>query len=153
MAWATHKRAAHEIGAPDFQWTKQASAAVRKPVPGFLPDCVKQRAIHDRRLLARQDLVPVFDLADIEVVAQQVVQRTTAERYSAARRARREQPGFGSDVAFSEVPYQFVDAAKFQVSPEDQSDQLSFFFDDRDLALFHLVAEGQGASDPKALSL
>ena len=21
MAWATHKRAAHEIGAPDFQWT------------------------------------------------------------------------------------------------------------------------------------
>src|SRR5713226_5239201 len=57
------------------------------------------------------------------------------------------------DVAFFEVPYQFVNAAEFQVSPEDQSDQLSFFFDDRDLALFHLVAKRQSASDPKALSL
>jgi hypothetical protein len=53
-------------------------------------------------VLARQDLIPVFDLADIEVVAQQVVQRTTAERDPAARGTRREQPGFGSDVA--EVP-------------------------------------------------
>src|SRR5713101_8180538 len=120
---------------------------------GFLPDRLKQRAIHDRRLLARQDLVPVFDLADIEVVAQHVVQRTTAERYSAARRARRELLGPCSDVSFFEVPYQFVNAAEFQLSPEDQSDQLSFFFDDRDLALFHLVAKRQSASDPKALSL
>ena len=46
-----------------------------------------------------------------------------------------------------------ANAAEFQVSPEDQSDQLSFFFDDRDLALLHLIAKGQGASDPKALSL
>src|SRR5258706_3020777 len=52
---------------------------------GFLSDRVKQRAIHDRRLLARQDLVLVFDLADIEVIAQQIVQRATAERDAAAR--------------------------------------------------------------------
>jgi len=30
-----------------------------------------------------------------------------------------EQAGFGPDVAFSEVPQQFVDTAKFEVSPED----------------------------------
>ncbi len=70
---------------------------------GFLPDRLKQLAIHNRRLLAGQDLVPVFDLADIEVIAQQVVQRATAERDPTARRSRGEQPGFGSDVAFSEV--------------------------------------------------
>src|SRR6266404_385141 len=47
---------------------------------GFLSDRVKQRAIHDRRLLARQDLVLVFDLTDIEVITQQIVQRAMAER-------------------------------------------------------------------------
>jgi len=36
----------------------------------LLADCLKQRAIHDRRLPARQDLVFVFDLADIEVITQ-----------------------------------------------------------------------------------
>ena len=53
---------------------------------GFLPHRVKQRAMHDRRLLTWQDLILVFDLADIEVVAQQVVQRAAPERDPAARR-------------------------------------------------------------------
>ena len=70
---------------------------------GFLPDCVKQRAIHDWRLFAGQDLILVFDLADIEGIAQQIVQRAAAERDPAARRTCGEQPGFGPDVAFSEV--------------------------------------------------
>src|SRR6202790_4116393 len=86
---------------------------------GFLADCLKQRTIHDRRLLTRQDLILVFDLADIEVVTQQVIQRAAPERDPAARRTRGKQSGFGPDVAFSEVPKQFVDAAKFEVSPED----------------------------------
>jgi hypothetical protein len=34
----------------------------------------------------------------------------------------------GKIAVIVEVPYQFVNAAEFQVSPEDQSDQLSFFF-------------------------
>src|SRR5258707_14287259 len=80
---------------------------------GFLSDRVKQRAIHDRRLLARRDLVLVFDLTDIEVITQQIVQRATAERdVAAGRTPRRELLCFGSDVAFSEVPYQFVDAVE-----------------------------------------
>ena len=47
-----------------------------------------------------------------------------------------------------EIPEQFVDAAKFQVSPEDGSDQFGFFFDDRDLAVLHLIAKRQVTSDP-----
>jgi hypothetical protein len=43
-------------------------------------------------------------LADIEVVAQQVVQRAASERDPAARRTGGEQSGFGPHVAFSEVP-------------------------------------------------
>jgi hypothetical protein len=93
--------------------------AVRPLGEGFLSDSLKQGPIHDRRLLARQDLILVFDLADIEAVAQEVIQGTPAERDSAAGRSRREQPAFGPDVALSEIPQQFVDTAKFEVSPED----------------------------------
>src|ERR1700687_6000277 len=46
-----------------------------------------------------RNLVLVFDLTDIEVITQQIVQRATAERDAAARRTRRELLCFGSDVA------------------------------------------------------
>src|SRR5258708_5390283 len=69
----------------------------------FLPDCLKQPAVHDRWLLAGQDLILVFDLADIEVIAQQVIQSAAPEQDAAARRPRGEPPGFGPDVAVSEV--------------------------------------------------
>src|SRR4051794_20871705 len=93
--------------------------AVRPLSKGSLPNCVKQRAIHDRRLLAWQDLIFVFDLANIEVIAEQVVQCAPTERDSTARLACGELPNSGSDVAFPEVPNQFVDAAEFQISPVD----------------------------------
>jgi hypothetical protein len=50
---------------------------------GFLSHCLKQRATHDRRLLARQDLILVFDFADIEAIAQNVIQSATAASNSA----------------------------------------------------------------------
>src|SRR3954447_20526607 len=92
---------------------------VRPLREGFLPDCVKQRTIQNRRLLPWQDLILVFDFADIEVVTQQVVQRAATERNAAARRARSEPFDSGADVALSEVPNQLVDAAEFEISPED----------------------------------
>jgi hypothetical protein len=70
----------------------------------FLADCIKQGAIHDRRLLARQDLTFVFDLTDIEVIAQYVVQRATAERDAAAGDTSGEQSALGSNVALFEIP-------------------------------------------------
>jgi hypothetical protein len=42
-------------------------------------DSIEQFAIKDWFLLASQNLVPVFDLADIETVAEQVSKRTSAE--------------------------------------------------------------------------
>src|SRR5258707_631186 len=119
----------------------------------FLPDCIKQRAIHNWRLLAGQDLILVFDLADIEVVAQQIVQRAATERDATARRARRELLDSCPDVAFFEVPYQFVDAAEFEVAPVDEPDPFGFVFDNGNLAVLHLIAEGQGTSDPETLPL
>ena len=93
---------------------------------GLLPYRLEEDAIHDRRLLARKDFVLLFYLADIEVIAQHAVQRTTAERDAAAGDAGGEQPALGPDVALFEVPQQFVDTAKLQISPVDGSDELGF---------------------------
>jgi len=46
--------------------------SVRPLIGELLLNCIKKLPIHDRWLLAGQDLIPVFDLADIEPVAQQV---------------------------------------------------------------------------------
>ena len=62
----------------------------------LLLDRIEQGPVHDGRLRARQDLVFVFDLADIEAVAQQIEQQAAAEENAAASRTRREQPGFGA---------------------------------------------------------
>src|SRR5260370_384183 len=68
-------------------WPGQSSANalwLARPATNAGKCRIKKRAIHDRRLLAGQDLVLVFDLADIEVIAQQIVQRTAAEWDAAA---------------------------------------------------------------------
>src|SRR5258708_1695655 len=59
----------------------------------------------------------------------------------------------GPNVAFFEIPNELVDAAKCEISSEDPSDQFSFFFNDGNLAVLHLIAEGQGASNPQTLPL
>ena len=92
--------------------------AVRPLSEGFLPDRLEQRAVHDWGLLARQDLILVFDLPNIEVIAKQVVECTATERDATARRARRELwLWFGCCVP--EVPNQLVDTGELQISPKD----------------------------------
>ena len=62
--------------------------AVGPLIGELLLNCIKKCAVHDRWLLAGQDLVLVFDLADIEAVAQQIEQRAAVEENAAAGRAR-----------------------------------------------------------------
>src|SRR5665811_1890734 len=49
----------------------------------LLLNCIKKLPIHDRWLLAGQDLALVFDLANIEPVAQQIEQRAAFEENAA----------------------------------------------------------------------
>jgi hypothetical protein len=60
---------------------------------------------------------------------------------------------FRSDVFIFEVPHQRIDTAEFEVSAVDQPDPFGFVFDGGNLAVLHLIAEGQGTADPKSLSL
>src|SRR5258708_23310022 len=85
---------------------------------------IKYRAIYDRRLLAGQDLVLIFDLTDIEPVAQQIEQRATAEENTPSGGAGREPSRFGSDISRPEVSHQCIDAAEFEVASVDQADPL-----------------------------
>jgi hypothetical protein len=53
----------------------------------------------------------------------------------------------------SEVSHQRVDPAEFEVAPVDQPDPFGFVFDDGNLAVLHLIAEGEGTADPETLPL
>src|SRR5258707_895095 len=118
-----------------------------------LLNCIKKLPIHNRGLLAGQDFTLVFDLADIEPVAQQIEQRSAFERNAATGRTGCAQSYLCSEVVVSEVPYQRIDSAEFEVSPVDQPDPFGFVFDDGNLAVLHLIAEGQGTADPETLPL
>src|ERR1700730_14930704 len=56
-----------------------------------------------------------------------------------------------SSVFISEVSHQRIDSAEFEVSPVDQPDPFGFDFEDGNLAVLHLIAEGQGTADPETL--
>src|SRR5437868_5606795 len=105
---------------------------------------IKQGAVQDRRLLAGQNLILVCDLTDVEAITQQIKQRTTAEGNAAPDYAGCERSLLRPKVPLAEVSYQRIDAAEFQVTTEDQPGPLGLGLDDGDLAVFHLVAEGQG---------
>ena len=57
--------------------------SVRPLVGELLLNCIKELPIHDHRLLAGEDFTLVFDLADIELVAQQIDQRSAFEENAA----------------------------------------------------------------------
>src|SRR5258705_8748733 len=127
--------------------------SVRPLVGELLLNCIKKLPIHDRWLLTGQDITLVFDLADIEPVAQQIEQRAAFEGNAAMGRTGCAQSCLGSDIFISEVSPQRIDPAEFDVSPVDKPDPFSFLLDNGNLAVLHLIAKGQGTADPETLPL
>ena len=79
---------------------------------------------------------------------------TSPKRDASARPARRaERSHFGADVFGSEVTDKLVDATFLQISLEDQSHPFGFLLDDDKLAIFQLIAEGEGTAHPKPPAL
>ena len=93
--------------------------------------------------------IPIAFVAGVDPVEVRLVAQHEPARWQHHGRT---QPSHSYSESLAAAGVQFV-RAKCEVSPEDQSDQLSFFFDDGDLAVLHLIAKGQGASDPQALPL
>src|ERR1035437_3828830 len=63
------------------------------------------------------------------------------------------QSGLGSDIFGFEVSHQCIDAAEFEIAPENQPHTFGLVLDDGNLVVFHLITEGQGTTDPEALTL
>src|SRR5260370_30339096 len=82
----------------------------------LLLNCIKKLPIHDRGLLAGQDFTFVFDLADIEPVAQQIEQRSAFEGNAAMGNTGCAQSYLRSDVSISEVPHQRIDSAELKIA-------------------------------------
>src|SRR5882757_1825594 len=127
--------------------------SVRPLIGELLLNGIKKLPIHDRWLLAGQDFILVFDLADIEPVAQQIEQRSAFEENAAMGNTGCAQSYLGPDVFLSEVSHQRIDSAEFEVAPVDPPDPFGFVFDDGNLAILHRIAEGQGTTDPETLPL
>jgi hypothetical protein len=67
----------------------------------------------------------ISDLTDVEPVAQKVEQRTPKG----------------------------IDPAELEIAPKDQSDLFGLMLHDGNLAVLHIVAEGEGTAHPKSLAL
>src|SRR5207302_10233195 len=89
--------------------------SVRPLIGELLLNCIKKLPFHDRWLLAGQDFTLVFDLADIEPVAQQIEQRAAFEGNAATGCPGCAQSCFCSDVFISEVPHERIESAEFEV--------------------------------------
>jgi hypothetical protein len=116
-------------------------ACVADAAPGgplirkLLLDRIEQSAIHDRSLLARQNLTLVADLTDIEPVAQEIEQRSPLKWNATAGAASRKRPDPGAKVTLPEISNQSVDPTELEIAPKDQSDMFSFLFHDDDLEI------------------
>src|ERR1700688_1505296 len=78
----------------------------------LLLNCIKKLPFHDRWLLAGQDFTLVFDIANIEPVAQQIEQRAAFEENAAMGRTGCARSFLGSEVFLSEVSHQRIDSAE-----------------------------------------
>src|ERR1700738_2824793 len=83
--------------------------SVRPLISELLLNCIKKLPVHDRWLLTGQDFTLVFDLADIEPVAQQIEQRSAFEGNASTGSTGCAQSYLCPHVFISEVSYQPID--------------------------------------------
>jgi hypothetical protein len=98
-------------------------------------NCIKELAVHERRLWAWVDLILVSNLSHIEMVTQNVEEGTLREMNPATDAAIRQFAELGSKVARSQVSDQPVHASQLQVAPEYCSDLLGLLLDDEKLSV------------------
>ena len=76
---------------------------------------------------------------------EQVGEGATAKGNAPACFARARDFCLCADAPCLEIAHQFVDAGYLKVLAEDDPDPFSFVLDDRELAVFEFVTEGEGA--------
>src|SRR5262249_20048757 len=108
---------------------------------------VKEIAIEDRGLLAREDLALEGDLAAVEPVAKKVGGGAAGEGDAANGAPGLERSHLGDNSSRAEVGHQQVEAAKLQIPPKDGPDPFGLRFNHDDLAVLGRVSERGYAPD------
>src|SRR5262245_6801079 len=88
---------------------------------------LKQRAIEDGGLLAREDLALVADLTDIKAVAQESGERSPGERDAADCSSIGQRTELGLDSSPPQVSEKKVQTAEVEVAAEDMTDRFRLF--------------------------
>ena len=117
---------------------KNAVAAIRLAYERHITGIVWQSEI----IVASEQSLPRKDDFELVVAGGSVVNRQDCRT-----------AGFAPDILISEVAHQRVDPTEFEIASVDQPDSFGLVFEDSNLAVLHLVTNGQGTTDPETLAL
>ena len=104
-------------------------------------------------MLARVGDPLVDDLAPIDAVGEQMIERAAPERAAAFMGAAGPLLDLGAVPVAGELLDQFAGRAKGDVAAQDVTDQFGFAFIDDELTVADVIAERDGISHPQALLL
>src|SRR5690349_17922822 len=104
-------------------------------------------------MLTRMNLPLMRDLAEVDAIAQQVVERATAEGLSPTNIPLAGLPALAGNTALVEFAHQLTDRAKSQESLEDTVQNVGLGFIDGELAIEDVVAERREAAHPHSFFL
>ena len=116
-------------------------------------DGVEQVPIENGGLFAIEDLTLEWHLTDIEAIAQEVGERAAGERNAADDLSGLQRANLGDDALFAQVGHQQVEAAKLEITAEDNAHPVRLKLVDGDPSLVGVVAERDHAADPEPLAL
>src|SRR6266550_399346 len=115
-------------------------------------DGIEQSPIDDGGLFSGQDLAFEDHLSNIEAIAKYMREHAAPKRNAPHSSSCLERPDLGDEATFAEVRNEEIDAAKFEVAPENGADQISLGLVDRYPPVLGIVAKRDHASDPQALA-
>ena len=93
------------------------------PPPALL-DLIEQRLVDDRIMFALEALILMHDPSKIDLVAEQVEQRSSAERRAADDFAFESLAPFGMDRSFDKFALKRMDRSKFEIERKDRANGL-----------------------------
>src|SRR5437899_10587797 len=94
---------------------------------------------------------PVKNLADVNWIGKQLVERSAEKEIPARSLAILCNSHFRADAAAIQILHQQPDGPELQVAPEDLSDRLGFRLMKHETVLDHVVADRHQAAQPQAL--
>src|ERR1700730_4914136 len=119
----------------------------------LLLNCIPQRLIDDRRVLATMELALVNDLAEIGAVLQHLVERAARKRLPAHEPPGSARPRLAFDPARFELRLQQSDRAEFGIAAENQPNGIGLAVDHDELVVLHSIPERRHATHPHPLLL